>query len=103
MKGDDLVRHCNHCNSKVYDLSALEDDEIITFVKLHSGKVCGKLQMTKSGHVIDGKCQQGEQTIVGRIVVRDDVEKVERSLAVSEKRTKQLKKLLELIKNRPQN
>jgi hypothetical protein len=101
MAGVGLVKHCSECKSNVYDLSELSDDEIIDFVTLQSGSVCAKLQMTRDGKVIDGKCSEGEQIFIGRIAIVNDKEKqVRAKIKSSEKRIVQLNELLKLVKEK---
>ncbi|MEP6754441.1 MAG: hypothetical protein ABJA67_02985 [Chthonomonadales bacterium] len=101
MPGDDFTRFCWKCKSNVHDLSELRDDEIITFIKLHGGMVCGKLQMTRDGKVINGKCEGEVYSTLGVLTLEQNEEKIiENSLFRSVKRTRQLRKLLEVIKEK---
>ena len=96
MPGDEFSRKCSVCNSMVYDLTELSEAEAIRFIELHSGKVCGKLQMDKSGKIIHGNCKNGGRATIGRLVALSEDAKIDREITKADKRKQQLLQLKEL-------
>ncbi len=52
----DGVRHCDRCDSKVYDLTDVSRREIIKRVRAHGGAMCAQVKARDDGRVVFGRC-----------------------------------------------
>jgi hypothetical protein len=99
MDGSDQVRFCEDCKTKVYDLRGLTEAEVVLFIELENGEVCGLAQYDRNGRVINGKCESGQLTKLGKLSNQRKTisEEVEEKLQQTEKRLTGLKELQKLI------
>jgi hypothetical protein len=99
LDGNDSVRHCKECNSNVFNLLGLDDEEIRQFVELHDGKVCGLVKTKRDGLVINGKCKKPQSIRMGIITNIEPTKEqiVERKIDMAMKRIENLTKLKKLI------
>lgn len=59
MKGNDRVRHCEHCEKKVYNLSMLTRAEANALIQEKEGKLCVSLYRRSDGTVLTADCPVG--------------------------------------------
>lgn len=98
MVGDAHARHCSSCDAMVYDLVGLSEAEVVTFITLHAGTVCGRLCWDRSGRVIHGACTQGSQTRLGKLSVDPDpLRHIDAEILTARKRARALKALRALV------
>ena len=102
MTGDGDVRFCEECKHKVYDLRGLTEEEILRFVELEEGEVCGLASYDRSGRIVNGKCTKGSVQKVGKIGTKKFTvdEDIDQRVEKAEKRLKDLKALEKLIKEK---
>ena len=67
MPGDDLVRRCGLCRASVYDLTGLDEAEVLEFVRLHDGEVCALVNADRHGRVVNGECASKTYTTLGAV------------------------------------
>ncbi len=106
MDGDDFVRNCSECQSKVYDLTGLNHKEMRRFIELSEGEVCALVHTDRSGYVVNGKCAKEMRTTLGRIIIKEETEeeKLEQQISIAQKRLERLEKIKEMIiKDSPNN
>jgi hypothetical protein len=60
MPGDQFARNCRTCSRTVYDLTQLQEDEVLRFVAAHDGKVCARIHCDESGYIVNGACADAE-------------------------------------------
>jgi hypothetical protein len=54
MRGDDQVRHCDHCDQQVFDLSQLTREEAQNLLQRNDGKLCVKFLRRRDGSIVTG-------------------------------------------------
>ena len=102
LSGSDQVRFCEECKTKVYDLRGLNEDEVVKFIELENGEVCALAQYDRNGRIINGKCEKGQLTKLGKInnTVKSEDEKIKDQIEHTEKRLSDLNELMKLIKKK---
>jgi len=102
MVGDGSVRHCHQCNHNVYDLRGLTEDEVVQFIELHEGNVCGLAHYNWSGRIVNGKCTQASPPLMGRIrsIEPGSLEAIEIEIEQAKQRIHDLKLLAKLVANK---
>lgn len=61
MKGTDRVRHCNHCERSVYNLSAMSRREAEEFVQQREGRLCIRFYRRADGTMLTDDCPVGQR------------------------------------------
>ncbi len=62
MQGTSQVRHCTHCDRKVYNLSEMTRHEALTLLLRTEGRICARYYVRSDGSVMTRDC--------GRVVKR---------------------------------
>ena len=60
MRGDDRVRHCDHCDRKVFNLSRLSAADALSLLETNGYNVCVRLYKRRDGTVIRGDIALGD-------------------------------------------
>lgn len=67
MKGDDKIRHCEVCDLKVHNLSAMTEDEIGEFLEANAGvRVCINMFKRPDGTIVTDRCPAGLRELRNR-------------------------------------
>ncbi len=69
MTGDDRVRFCGDCKLNVYNLSAMNEDQIVGLIRETEGRLCGRFYRRPDGTILTQDCPKGFRTIVRRRLV----------------------------------
>ena len=56
MRGDDRVRHCDHCDRKVFNLSRLSAADALSLLETNGYNVCVRLYKRRDGTVMTQDC-----------------------------------------------
>ena len=64
MQGDDRVRHCTHCDRKVYNLSEMPEAEASAFMRESEGRECIRFYKRADGTVMTRDCGVAERTVI---------------------------------------
>jgi hypothetical protein len=64
MRGDARVRHCTHCDRKVYNLSDMSDGEARAFLRENEGRECVRFYQRRDGTLMTRDCGRAERTVV---------------------------------------
>jgi hypothetical protein len=59
MKGNDRVRFCSQCKLSVYNISAMPEDEALSLIREHEGRLCVRLYRRVDGKVLAKNCPKG--------------------------------------------
>ncbi len=59
----DGVRHCERCDSKVYDLTDMSGRAIVERVRAHGGAMCAQVQARDDGRVVFGDCADNQSNL----------------------------------------
>lgn len=59
MTGDDRVRHCQHCNLNVYNLSGMTRKESEDLLLTRTGRLCARFYRRADGTVLTADCPVG--------------------------------------------
>ena len=69
MTGDDRVRFCGDCKLNVYNLSAMNEDQIVGLIRETEGRLCGRFYRRSDGTILTQDCPRGFRAIVRRRLV----------------------------------
>lgn len=100
LTGDGVVRHCEECHTDVYDLRGLNEAEMVEFIKLNGGKICGGAFRKRNGKVVNGKCLKGFSHTIGRIGLTSKENELEEKILDAESRKLRLQEMLIKISNK---
>ncbi|MGV3618339.1 MAG: hypothetical protein ACO1SV_23685 [Fimbriimonas sp.] len=64
MRGDERVRHCTHCDRKVFNLSEMSEVEATALLREHEGRVCVRFFQRADGTLMTRDCGVAERAIV---------------------------------------
>lgn len=67
MRGDSRVRHCDHCQLNVYNISSLSRSEAEALVMSKEGRFCARLYRRSDGTVLTRDCPVGLRAMRRRI------------------------------------
>jgi hypothetical protein len=56
MEGDDVTRHCTHCDRDVYEISRMSRDEIAALFTRAAESPCVRLQRRHDGRIVTADC-----------------------------------------------
>jgi len=59
MSGDERVRHCTHCDRKVYNLSEMTSFEARSLMMRHEGRLCVRYYLRPDGKIMNRDCGNG--------------------------------------------
>ncbi len=69
MTGDDRVRFCGDCKLNVYNLSAMNEVQIVGLIRETEGRLCGRFYRRPDGTILTQDCPKGLRAIVRRRLV----------------------------------
>ena len=69
MVGDDRVRHCQECNKRVYNVSAMTRDEAEAFLREATDMPCVRLLRRRDGTVSTTDCPDQRNRRVAKVIL----------------------------------
>ena len=102
LEGTEQVRFCTGCQTKVYNLRGLSEEEAIQFIEAENGELCALAQYDRSGRIYNGKCEEGIHMKIGKVsTFRLPLEEeVELKIDEAEQRVLNLKELKRIIEEK---
>ena len=99
MEGTEQVRFCTGCQTKVYNLQGLSEEEAIQFIEAENGELCAIAQYDMNSRIYNGKCKDGIQMKIGKVStfhlpLEDEIEL---KIDEAEQRVRNLKVLQKII------